>query len=60
MDLCEIKLSIGNCKLPLTVADPRGGVPGTRPPNGPNFSKISCSFWENLAILYVGAPPPPL
>ena len=32
----------------LPVADPR-----------PNISSISCSFSENLAKSYVGAPPPP-
>ena len=29
----------------------------TRPPPGVQILSISCSFWENLAKSYVGAPP---
>ena len=36
------------------VVDPRMG--GGTPPYGSNIFLISCSFWENLANLYVGAP----
>ena len=28
------------------------------PPPGAQILSISCSFWENLAKSYVGAPPP--
>ena len=39
------------------VADPRG-APRSAPPLGTKILLISCSFWENPANLYVGAPPP--
>ena len=29
---------------------------GRRPPPDQNFSKFFCSFWDNLAITYVGVP----
>ena len=35
----------------------KGGVRGTRPPPGAQILSIACSFWENLAKSYVGAPP---
>ena len=38
------------------VADPRGGAT-ERAPTRPKIFSISCSFWENLTKLYVGAPP---
>ena len=41
---------------PLSVAD-LGGAQGTRDPLGTQILSISCSFLENLAKLYVGAPP---
>ena len=37
------------------MADPSGGAPGT-PPLRTKIFLISCSFWENPANLYVGAP----
>ena len=37
------------------VADLRGAQ-GTRAPLGVQILSISCSFWENLAKLYFGAP----
>ena len=40
-----------------TVADLRGGAGDARPPLGVQILSISCSFWENLTNLYVGAPP---
>ena len=40
-----------------TVADLRGGAGDARPPLGAQILSISCSFWENLAKSYVGAPP---
>ena len=42
-----------------TVADLRGrGCVGRASPLGVQILSISCSFWENLAKSYVGAPPP--
>ena len=38
------------------VVDLRGAR-GTRAPLGVQILSISCSFWENVAKLYVGAPP---
>ena len=38
------------------VADLRGAR-GTPPPGGAQILSISCSFWENMAKSYVGAPP---
>ena len=40
------------------VAD-LGGAQGARAPPGTQILSISCSFQENLAKSYVGAPPPP-
>ena len=34
-----------------------GGREGRMPPLGTQILSISCSFWENLAKSYVGAPP---
>ena len=42
----------------IAVADPRGR-PRRVPPLWPKIFSISCSFLENLAKSYVGAPPPP-
>ena len=42
---------------PLSLADLRGGARGMRAP-GVQILLISCSFWENLAKSYVGAPLP--
>ena len=39
------------------VVDLRGGARDARPPWGVQILSISCSFWENVAKLYVGAPP---
>ena len=41
----------------LPVVDQRGAR-GTRASLGVQILSISCSFWENLAKLYVGAPAP--
>ena len=42
----------------IAVADLRGGRKGRAPPPPPaQILSISCIFWENLAKLYVGAPP---
>ena len=35
----------------------KGGAKDARPPPGAQILSISCSFWENLAKSYVGAPP---
>ena len=43
---------------PNAVADLRGGAGDAPPPPGVQILSISCSFWEILAKLYVGAPPP--
>ena len=47
----------------MSVAD-LGGWPGARPPLQPKIFSISCSFSQNLAKSYVGAPgelaPPPM
>ena len=37
----------------------RGAHPPPPPPPGAQILSISCSFRENLAKSYVGAPPPP-
>ena len=42
----------------LPVAELGGGHKGRTLP-GAQLLSISCSFWENLAKSYVGAPPPP-
>ena len=42
----------------MSVADLHSKILDTRPPPVQILS-ISCSFWENLAKSYVGAPPPP-
>ena len=48
---------------PLALADLRGGAPGTRAPLGVQILSFSCSFqeqrWKIIALLGVGAPPPP-
>ena len=48
----------------VPVADLGGGRRGRAPPLGTQILSISCSFRENLAKSYVGAPPgelaPPL
>ena len=41
--------------LSLILVDPREGT-GTCATLGTQILSISCSFWENLAKLYVGAP----
>ena len=54
-DLLNMNLST-LCHFPTRpVADLRGAQ-GTPP--GAQILSISCSFWENLAKLYVGAPTP--
>ena len=40
------------------VVDLRGDTRDAHP-LGTQILSISCSFWENLAKLYVGTPPPP-
>ena len=35
----------------------KGGHEGRTSPLGAQILSISCSFWENLAKSYVGAPP---
>ena len=40
-----------------TSGGSKGGHEGRAPP-GVQILSISCSFWENLANSYVGAPPP--
>ena len=40
----------------LSVTD-LGGARNAPPPLGVQILSISCSFWENLAKWYVGAPP---
>ena len=52
-----IPVYIKRRKLSLPVADLGGSARGA--PLGPENFSISCSFSENLAILYVGANPPP-
>ena len=42
----------------IAVADLHSKMLDARPPLGVQILSISCSFWENLAKLYVGAPPP--
>ena len=46
------------------MADLHSKILDARPPLGVQILSISCSFWENLAKSYVGAPPgelaPPL
>ena len=39
------------------VADLHSKILDARPPLGVQILSISCSFWENLAKSYVGAPP---
>ena len=39
------------------VADLHSKILDARPPLGAQILSISCSFWENLAKSYVGAPP---
>ena len=43
----------------FTVADLHSKILDARPPpgRGVQILSISCSFWENLAKSYVGAPP---
>ena len=41
----------------VSVADLRGGARDAHPPPGAQILSFSCSFWEILANLYVGAPP---
>ena len=41
----------------LTVADLHSKILDARPPLEVQILSISCSFWENLAKSYVGAPP---
>ena len=45
---------------PLTIATSGGfrGRAGRAPPPWPKIFSISCSFSQNLAKSYVGAPPP--
>ena len=40
------------------MADLHSKILDARPPLGAQILSISCSFWENLAKSYVGAPPP--
>ena len=40
-----------------SVADLHSKILNARPPLGAQILSISCSFWENLAKSYVGAPP---
>ena len=42
----------------IAVVDLRGAR-GTRAPLGAQILSISCSFWENMAKLYVSARPTP-
>ena len=43
----------------ISVADLGGAQGAPPPPLGAQILSISCSFRENLAKSYVGAPPPP-
>ena len=46
--------------LRINGSDGSRGTRDARPlPRGVQILSISCSFWENLAKSYVGAPPPP-
>ena len=40
----------------MAVVDLRGGRGTCAAPQGAQILSISCSFWENLAKSYVGAP----
>ena len=54
----RVIVRVCKCKVSFTpVADLRGAQ-GTRAPSlGVQILSISCSFWQNLAKSYVGAPP---
>ena len=41
----------------ITSGGSKGGARDPRPPLGAQILSISCSFWENVAESYVGAPP---
>ena len=44
-------------ELMKTSGGSKGVTRDVRPPWGSKILSISCSFWENLANLYVDAPP---
>ena len=53
----EIQITDVRCCLGSgAVADLHSKILEARPPPGVQILSISCSFWENLAKLYVGAP----
>ena len=56
-----MKSSLLQKLLPIlySVADLRGARPSPPSPVEAQILSISCSFWENLAKSYVGAPPHP-
>ena len=41
----------------MSVADPRGGAAGARPPQGSRFFRFDIQILRNVAASGVGAPP---